>query len=240
MQFFLGLLFGTRHYSRVVIVTRSRSGSNLLCSFLESHPRAFVWREIFRRPHYFTPKLTQRLVGGRYLRRFRVVAYKVFYYHRVPEDYWERLISDDRIRIIHLIRTNFLETYVSLKQASASRKWESFDTDSSPSPEHSTIHLNIADMMAFLNQNRNLIESFSERSRGRKNLLTLTFDQLASGEAWQLVSSLLEGDLDPSLYGVARNTRQGSSKLRDRISNLAEVEQALEESQWRYLVSHLQ
>ena len=234
--FLLGLLFGSRDYARVVIVTRSRSGSNMLCSFLESHPQAFVWREVFRRPQYFTPGLTNRLINLRYLNRFRVVVFKVFYYHQVPEGFWQQLIADERTRIIHLIRTNYLDTYVSRRQAMESRRWESFGRDGAGTTEGPPVQVEIADMMDFLEANEGFINSFAGKTSGRKNLLTLTFDQMAGDEGRALIAAFLQDRLDPGAFGAARNARQGSSSLETRIANFGEVKRALLASKWRYLL----
>ena len=236
--FLLGLLFGSRNYVKVAIVTRSRSGSNMLCSFLESHPQAFVWREIFRRPQYFTPQLTYRLISSSYLGRYRVVAFKVFYYHLVPDHFWERLVADERIHIIHLVRPNYLDTYVSRRQAMASQQWESFERDRTRTTESPAIQVDIADLMAFLEENERLITSFASKTQGRKNLLTLTFEQVAGDEGRALIAEFLKGHLDPSGFGASRNTKQGGSRLEQRIINFEDVKQAILASRCRHLLTH--
>lgn len=236
--FFLGLLIGSKTHVKLAIVTRSRSGSNMLCSFLESHPQAFVWREIFRRPQYFTPQLTYRLINSSYLGRYRVVAFKVFYYHRVPDLFWEQLVADERIHIIHLIRPNYLDTYVSRRQAMASQQWESFEREKIRPTESSAIQVDIADLMAFLEENEQLIASFVSKTQGRRNLLTLTFEQVARDEGRALIAEFLKSHLDPSGFGAIRNTKQGASNLEKRIINYEEVKQAILGSRWRHFLDN--
>jgi hypothetical protein len=236
LGFLLGFLFGHRAYLKVVIVTRSRSGSNLLCSLLESHPAAFVWREVFRRPHYLTPALTEYLVNGRYLRRYRAVFYKVFYYHRVPAGFWDRLIVDEEIRIIHLVRRNYLDTFVSQREAAASGRWESFSRGSKPKSTNERLHVKVGELMEFLERCEAEINSFEARIADRRNVLSLTFDQVASAEGLDAIRSFLGGHLDPAQFGRARNVRQASGALEQRISNFAEVHAAIMASRWRHLL----
>ncbi len=237
-SFLAGTAFGTLDYGRAVVVTRSRSGSNMLCSFLESHPDAFVWREIFRRPHYFTPGLTERIVNLRYLRRVRLVAYKVFYYHRVPDRYWDRLIADDQIRIVHLIRENYLDTYVSQRQAAESSHWERFHGSATSREPAGRIQVDVADLLAFLVRNESQIAGFASRIAARANVLTLTFDEFAAGNGRERLATFLAPLLDPSRYGDTRNVKQGIGRASDRIANFSDVAEALAGSKWSHLIDH--
>lgn len=236
IRFYLGLVSGSGKYGKVVIVTRSRSGSNLLCSFLESHPEAFVWREVFRRPHYLTPALTHRLISGKYLKRYRAVAFKVFYYHRVPPGFWEHLIADESIHIIHLVRENHLETYVSRLQAVESDHWESFARNGGDSAGEHAINVIIPDLMTFLEDTEKQIESFKRSLYGRSNVLHLTFEQIAGPEGRDKVRGFLAELLSPTGYGTTRNLRQSGLNIKSRIRNYEEVRRAILDSKWRHLL----
>jgi hypothetical protein len=45
-----GLLPGQLHYTRFLVVGRSRTGSNLLRSLLSAHPQVEAYGEVFRSP----------------------------------------------------------------------------------------------------------------------------------------------------------------------------------------------
>jgi LPS sulfotransferase NodH len=226
VTFLSGKLFGWKKHKRLVIVTRSRSGSNMLCSYLESHPDCFMWREVFRRPQYFNPSLTKFLVHGKYLRKFKLVGYKVFYYHTVPEYYWNEIISDDDIRIIHLVRKNHLRTFISQREATKSTQWETFK-DNHKQPSREKLNVDVEDLISFLKKNETMISNMNTRLASRKNVLQLSYEELIDGMGREQVKDFLADVLNPDGYGTPENKKQSVGKLSDRITNSAEVEAIL-------------
>jgi hypothetical protein len=235
--FLLGKLIGWEKHQRVVIVSRSRSGSNMLCSFLESHPDCFMWREIFRRPQYFTPNITYFLTGGKYLRKFKVVGYKVFYNHNVPNNYWDEIISDNTIRIIHLVRQNHLSTFVSQREATASAKWQTFK-DSEKHLLQRKLKVDTDDMVSFLTRNEIMISSMNNRLQARRNVLQLSYEELIDGSGKRKVSNFLEGALNPKKYGIPENKKQSYGSVSDRIENIEEVEVTLRKFGWEHFTTN--
>lgn len=233
--FLLGKLIGWKKYHRLVIVTRSRSGSNMLCSYLESHKECFMWRELFRKPQRLSPSIIHFLTHGRYLQKFKVVGYKVFYYHSVPENFWEETISDDNVKIIHLVRNNYLSTFVSQREATASARWQAFK-ENSDRPSRTKLKVDTDDMVSFLKENEKMILDMDRHLEGRSNVLRLSYEELVDGTGRGKVRDFLSDVLNPTGFGEPENKKQSNGQLSDRIENFEEVEEVLRKHNWGHFV----
>lgn len=117
---------GGRSYVRFLILTRPRTGSNLLLDFLNSNRGSFARSEVFRNLH----GRDHRRVLGRIFRRYpfyiRAVGFKIFYDHPLDAacpELWDGLAADETIRVIHLDRENVLRSFVSQKIAEKTNVW---------------------------------------------------------------------------------------------------------------------
>ena len=103
---------GNNQYRRFIVLSRSRTGSNLLISLLNSHPHIYTEREIFG-----------KLSGRNYV---KAKGFKIFYYHPLDDDscsIWDELQSLDDLYVIHLKRRNILRTLLSRKTAGIQDVW---------------------------------------------------------------------------------------------------------------------
>jgi len=135
-----------RPYTRFVIVGDARTGSNLLWSALNSHPRVICFREVFHFAHefidYAVPGFDDRATADVTLRRedavrflyeriFRefqpaihAVGFKFLYGHRWGFEPVVRALGEDRdIRVIHLRRRNIVRMFVSVRIAESTGRW---------------------------------------------------------------------------------------------------------------------
>jgi LPS sulfotransferase NodH len=142
----LGLVDGERRYSPFIILCRSRVGSNLLRSYLNTHSRIVVFGEIFRHPgeigwdFSFYPqtramlrllqadpaRFVERQVYGCFPQQIAAVGFKIFYYHAreaAAEPVWNYLRTHKEIKVVHLKRRNILRTHLSREKAMASHVW---------------------------------------------------------------------------------------------------------------------
>ncbi|NER79784.1 MAG: sulfotransferase [Leptolyngbya sp. SIO1D8] len=143
-----GLSKGHQDYQKFIVLTRARSGSNLLCDLLGSSSQILLFGELFQKKHrgiiwnHWQPKyykseavlsirenhpvqFLEDIVFRCYPRRIKAVGFKIFYNHaREPEwqPVWEYLKADPSIKIIHLYRRNILKVYLSTMIASKTRK----------------------------------------------------------------------------------------------------------------------
>tara|TARA_B110000238_G_scaffold201159_1_gene255376 strand:+ start:13144 stop:13908 length:765 start_codon:yes stop_codon:yes gene_type:complete len=117
-----------KNFTKFIILSRSRSGSNLLVSYLDSHPNIHIRGEIFH-----------TIGNASYLKKlswffktmpdkFKASGFKIFYYHPLDKDVpglWDKLVSDKNIKIIHLYRENLIKTVISRQIALKTNVWSS-------------------------------------------------------------------------------------------------------------------
>ena len=125
-------VFGSFNYSKFVIVTRSRTGSNFLISLLNSHPNIEANGEVFNLLKGRNCKKVWNELFSKKPKVIKHVGFKIFYYH--PNDcddkkVWDLLESDRSIKIIHLRRENKLRTHVSRLIAGKSDVWKSYNNE---------------------------------------------------------------------------------------------------------------
>jgi LPS sulfotransferase NodH len=142
---------------RFVILGHGRTGSNLLGASLAQHPHATVRGELF---HDLEEKRAAWPVEGRYLRTGEdpaafveevafappaseealAVGFRLFYWHSRQDDtalrLWDRLGADRSVRIVHLVRHNLFESYVSRQVAGRTGEWlRRNESQAAPQPD---------------------------------------------------------------------------------------------------------
>ena len=122
----LYLLPGHEEYARFVIIARSRTGSNMLVSYLSSHPNTNVSGEVFARIRGKSEASTWRNIFCRHRPDIAAVGFKIFYYHPLDSSsrlVWKWIEGDTRMRVIHLTRNNILRTLLSRKISELTDIW---------------------------------------------------------------------------------------------------------------------
>ena len=132
---------------RFVILTESRSGSNLLVSLLDSHPNISCHSEVFHRKRvYAKPPLNSLTVEHRNTHIQQVLdaifttqdssreilarGFKLFYYHK--PSLIVKLARDPAIRFVILRRSDKLAQYASRKIALRTGKWKKLEKRRGP------------------------------------------------------------------------------------------------------------
>jgi LPS sulfotransferase NodH len=113
-------LVGQRQYLPFLILTRDRTGSNMLVQYLNSHRQISCAYEVLGKLEGRSGPDLIRRIYGRQPFFIRARGFKVFYYHPMDADgtsTWDALVAIPNLRLIHLIRDNILETAVSSKLA---------------------------------------------------------------------------------------------------------------------------
>lgn len=113
------------NYSKFIIASHARSGSNLLLNSLNYHPNLIAEHEIFAAHNRkigenFQPTLNN-LFGER-PENAKAVGCKIFYYH-LNENEWQQISEIPELKVIHLKRKNRLSTIVSMKVAFKTNQW---------------------------------------------------------------------------------------------------------------------
>jgi LPS sulfotransferase NodH len=123
---YLMLPFGGRNYRKFFILTRSRTGSNLLVDFLNSNKRILTRNEMFRNLNGKDHRKILNKIFRRYPYFIEAVGFKIFYNHPFDSQQtslWDELAQEKDMKVIHLVRENILRSFVSHKIAEKTNTW---------------------------------------------------------------------------------------------------------------------
>lgn len=247
----LGLRPGGHHYTEFVIVSRGRSGTNLLKGLLNDHPAAVCYGELFRSygqmawgvPGYRATTRDKEeisrepvtFLARRAYRRFPqqidAVGFKLFYYHaRNPEwvHVWSHLRNRHRLRVIHLRRDNVLATHLSLVRAQQQDIWEARGDERPPEP--GPTHLDFDECRHAFESTREY-EQWADALFAHQPKLDITYEALCDqrsasvGRVFRFLG-LEERKVEPV------NARQRRRSLAESIANYDELRRRFAGTEW--------
>ena len=225
-------VFGHSDYVRFIILTRSRTGSTLLRSYLNSHPNIFVEGEIFGRLRGRDPIARLRAAFGRQPLYIRAKGFKIFYYHPLDaraDELWDGLEAHEDVKVIHLTRRNVLRTLLSRKIAGIERAYVGNRFDA-VDPESKRIVMTVSELADGFRQTREWELGAANRFR-KHPTLDVTYEELASlpQETFGRVLAFLGQDYRALRTGM---TRQNAESLRYLIRNYDELKAGFAGSPW--------
>ena len=115
-------------HTNFIIVSRSRSGSNLLVSLLDSHPNVYARGEVFHNLKSRDPEKVLNHYFGNQPKNILANGFKVFYYHPLdgdPASLWNKILERKDLKFIHLKRKNLFKTIISREKALQTDQWSS-------------------------------------------------------------------------------------------------------------------
>ena len=119
-------LFGHYDYKKFIVLTRNRTGSNMLISMLNSHPSIYARYESFRTLNGISVDKVMNMIYSKYPRFVKAVGCKIFYHHPVDDKsgaLWDKLTQMEGLNVIHLKRKNILRTILSHEIAKVTDTW---------------------------------------------------------------------------------------------------------------------
>ncbi|MEQ8563060.1 MAG: hypothetical protein RID18_16200 [Cytophagales bacterium] len=122
------LISDNKTFSKCILLTRSRTGSNMLIDALGEHPSIIAHSEIFKGAQSIE-EVNEAFskIYGNVSYYCNTVIFKVFYYHPYDANLnsylFEKLISDKSYLIIHLKRRNILRMHLSRKIAEKTKSY---------------------------------------------------------------------------------------------------------------------
>lgn len=240
---------GHKRNDKFMISCTARSGSSMLSTLLNSHPRVLCHGEILAAPHESAgPYHELRSQGADvddWLREYRQERPEAFLYDvcfnpagrqsvgfkfKLEESltgsyksFRELLAADRDIKIIHLQRKNILDKYVSLQMTKQSGVFSI--RSSSQRPELRPFTIDIPDFIAYVRKDRQRYETAFEMFRDHP-CLHLTYEELCESRPAALTKvqdflELPQADLATMMVKVIK-------KNTDLVLNLDEVRSALE------------
>jgi len=226
--------------SRFLILAAPRTGSNLLCSLLDSHPEILCHHELFNPEGIFT-SLTMRgqadplgSLGERdcdplaFLDRvwhasqdcgFPCVGFK--WTRGQNEVVMRRVLADANVKKLVLHRRNRVKTYVSERIAQHTQQWEVYDAKQLVSAPR--INVDEADLRQHI-QNNGAFYADLERSLNQLSqpYIQVTYESLfTADEQRRILSFLGVTGVDRELLAVS--VKQNSTDLRESINNFSKL-----------------
>ena len=214
-------------YTAFALLCEPRSGSTLLHTYLNAHTQVLSYGEVLRMEREKgnkTNTLVSDLVFRPHARQIKAVGLKLFYEYVDHLDYRDsfvQIVQRKDVKIIHLVRNNLLELYVSLKTAEQTNVWST----TQPSGKSIPIQVDVNDYQKFVSLHRqhqaHFIELFTDHA-----VLTVTYEALAEYPQQTLLTVQKFLGVEPqNLFTLL--TKQSHGPVSARISNYAEVEARL-------------
>ena len=232
---------------RFVVLTSGRSGSNWLCSLLDSHSDLVCHRELFNAEgvhwspsvakeataHWNTSDLVrvrdrdpQRFMyqAFRLERRHRAVGFKLCPDH--PTAVWDAVFADPFISKVFLRRRNRVKCFVSRRLAELTGEWESFDHVALSERQH-TLKVEPHDLLTFAEKLNTFDRALHQRlAATAEQACCLTYEALSDERQHVLEMTKLFAFLDVKTGDMTRvptTRKQNSSDLRAIIENFSEI-----------------
>ena len=215
-----------------VILCAPRTGSTLLHTYLNSHPRIRSLGEVLRESVAEKGRAEADFLNQTIFRLrpawFTAVGIKVFYEYETDERFsrvMEEIIRDKRVKIIHLVRRDLTRLYVSGQLAHQTGQW----THNAPVGDNGKISLDIRAMRAFSAQYRVQVGRMERLFADHPKLL-VAYEELDAvpDQVLRAVQHFL--DVRP-MQLVSLLKKQHPNPVSSYIFNYEEVKEAMEKTE---------
>ena len=221
-------------YRKFVVLTRSRTGSNLVIDMLKSHPSVHAKGEILGR---LAGRSCEEVLAGvfhDYPPEVRAVGFKLFYYHPLDDrsgDVWKRLRALDDLHVVHLKRRNILRTLLSRKIAGRTGEWHQRDAAGRRSDvDGKRVTFTAEELTAGFEQTRGWETKYAAMFEDRP-VLELWYEELIEDPAREFARMTGFLGVEP-LSPSTRLERQNPEPLRTLIRNYDELKESFRGSHW--------
>jgi LPS sulfotransferase NodH len=240
MHTLLNKAFGHRGYLKFAVITRSRTGSNLLVNALRTHPNLKVFGELFRGgAPAATKEAVLRSAAGYFdehvftsqPRSVRAVGFKIFYQHPVWDPsgaVWKCMRDTPDLHVIHLRRHNLLRVLVSRQIAKRSDVWK--ETGTTPAPGDKRVTLTPEQCTAFFEESEAAAER-TDSGFSAHPLLQLSYEEMISDWSGQM-TRVQEFLGVPPLDLAQTTTRQNPEPLSALITDFDALRTALADTRY--------
>ena len=225
---------GHTRYRRFVVLSRSRTGSNMLLSFLNSHPNVYAGGEIFGRLNGRNHTKILAAAFGKQPRYIKARGFKIFYYHPIDDkksNIWNDLVNMNDLHVIHLKRRNILRTLLSRKLAETNDVWLTTNSGSKDSVSSKQVFFTVKELTEGFEQTRQWEQNGDDMFRDH-NVLSVYYEDLvcdADSNFNKLTDFLGVVYVKPQ----TNLKRQNPERICDLISNYEELRVAFTGTQWQ-------
>lgn len=220
--------FSDYNYKRFIVLTRSRTGSNLLISLLNSHPHIKAEGEIFNKLNGDNYKTVLDKAFSKQPYSIKAKGFKIFYYHPLDDnsgDIWQELKAMDDLYVIHLKRENILRILLSRKIAGIQDIWAIRSEENRSTPrENVSVSFTEEELRDGFTRTRDWEEYGDENFRNH-SILTVTYEDLVNDRSstFRKVTDFL------GIQYIKPDTelkKQNTKTIRESIKNYDELKSA--------------
>lgn len=233
------------------VLSTWRTGSQYLCSLLDSHPQLCCHRELFDQTHTwidatqehglpFGPAIADQESRAREPNRWldaviaesiahdpswRAIGFKLHLLHK--PSVLERILFEPGFSILLLDRADRLAQYGSSKTADATFQYRLIGTDKSRSV---TVPFDLAEFETFTRRHEDLYHMVRAVTRDRTDVLELDYDLLLEPSTHRRALAFL--GVDPMVTLTAPERKQHRGHVLARFTNPHDVVAALRQTPW--------
>lgn len=228
-----GKIFGGDKYRKFLMLTRNRTGSNMLVSMLNSHPAVYAEYEIFREIGDTCVDDILQNIYTLYPDFIKAVGFKIFYHHPIDDKsgrIWTTLNELKDVHIIHLKRRNILRTVLSKKIADLTDTWVNKNGNRNDASNSKKVLLSEDELYKAFERTRAWESEYEEKLRSRP-LIDVYYEDIVAGpkEEFRKITDFL------GLQPVSPKTKlkkQNPEKMNDLIVNYEELKKRFTGSEW--------
>ena len=222
---------GNTSFEKFIILTRSRTGSNLLVSLLNSHPSVYSEREIFARLNGRSYKNILSKVFSKQPFYIKAKGFKIFYYHPIDgrsDKVFNALKSIEGLKVIHLKRRNIFRTLISRKIAGNQNVWWTTKTSKENSKK---VTFTVKEADEGFNQTR-CWEKEGDKIFKNHDLITIYYEDLASNReaTFRKITEFLGIKYSKPKTSLKRQNYQ---EIKDLVTNYDEIRMAFQGTKWQ-------
>jgi len=229
--------FGSFKYKRFIILSRKRTGSSLMHSFLNASPYILARGEVFQVLKQRNHRDILNWVFSRHPFFIKAVGFKIHYDHPADNYHcgiWDDLKAMENLRVIHLTRKNILRSYLSEKIAKESGVWatkNSAGTTGNRMGNKAMVDFSVEELTNVFEKTQAYEQTAVEMFTGHP-ILDMHYEALANNPETEInrVADFLN---IPHFHPRTKLKKQNPRKLSDMIFQYHELKDAFSNTPWQ-------
>lgn len=227
------IAFGHSNYKRFIVLSRTRTGSTMLNTFLNSHPNIHAEWEIF---HTLNGRNYKDILAKAFSKEpyyIKAKGFKIFYNHPLDDesnDIWDNLMDMDNLSVIHLKRRNIFRTLISWKIANIQDVWSVTSSDRNTS-KNKAVTFTAKELEEGFEQTRMWKKCGDEMFKNNP-LVSVYYEDLVNDPEdifGQITDFLGVRYVQPK----TNLKKQNPERLRDLVMNYDDLKSAFYETEWQ-------
>ncbi|WP_424494761.1 sulfotransferase domain-containing protein [Salinimicrobium sp. GXAS 041] len=229
--------FGNCNYGKFVVITRSRTGSNMLIKLISSHRSIQAYGELFNQTKDKNCEKIWTHTFSKRLNYVKFVGFKIFYDHPLGSDdktVWDFIKSDRSIKIIHLKRENVIRSQLSLLIAHKTQTWGVTPTMKDTPIDQKKIAVNIEEFLKDIRKTK-LWEKDTALIFSEHPYMEVMYKDIITDKdkTMEKIFKFLEV---PDQKTTSDLRKQNPEEIRDLVYNYNELESALRNTEFYHLL----